>query len=155
MLSRMTYSTQGFRDAWDDLRNDKAWYDRGEKGWVKLLPEGRAVIANLPCCTRLHAMDVVELELRKSERELPVCGRVLWRGYERKLLLRYPTEMPQEPYVRLVNAFDDALLSYEGLVPGLSGLCCHLDSDPLQILEHVGLDITGITLEPWSEEASA
>jgi hypothetical protein len=153
-MATMQYSLKKLWLGWDDLHEEKIFYSPNERGFAKLLPEGRAVIANIPMVDHLHVMDVVELMMSKHEGP-PSAGRIIWRGYERKLLLQYPESGGDELYASLVKALQDAGLAAEGLTSYALGLCCHMDSDPLSIIEKAGISLEGLQLVNWTVEALA
>jgi hypothetical protein len=134
-------------------------YGKGETGWAIDLGDDRAVIANTPFEPRLCYKDVVEKDPPSDCSCCPTAGKVLWRYYARKTVVKYPApdkETAKVNFNEISKACKDAGLGIEGYVEGHCGVNHHEDTDLIAIFEKAGIDLMGIALgTDWQNDDSA
>jgi hypothetical protein len=144
------YSIEWLRDQFDDDRLISIRYGEGETGWALDLGNGRACIANSPVEDGLHYMDVVELG-PPGWCSRPTIKRVIWRAYEHRTAVRYPSDTKDEAkcwYKQLFHACCDNELAIEGYISGLCMVSHHEDTDLEAVFRDAGIDVDQLSLEP-------
>jgi len=139
----------------EDLPNIKIRYAKNETGWAVALGDGRAIINNIPYAPSLRFMDVVELEPACPPDPFQSVGKVIWRGFAKLTLIRYPApseDVADSYWGRIRAACKAAGLAVEGYTPGWCAVNHHADTDLKQILQDADIDID--QLEFRSSEGS-
>lgn len=138
------YDVEKLRGLWEELPDIRVRFSGDETGWGKDLGNGRAVIANIPLADGLCFMDVVELNKRPGESAY--IKRVVWRAYEKKTGITYPTsgkpEIDNARWGKIYRAFSAVGCEAESYAEGMIAVCHHESTDLLGVLKDAGIDTT-------------
>jgi hypothetical protein len=127
----------------------KVRFAKGETGWGRQLEPGRVMIANIPLTDRLNIDDLVEVDTTPKTGPLEIA-RVLKRTFECKTAIEYPTPH-LDNYAKLLDAWNDAGIKCEGMLPGLAIVAHHENQDPVRVATDAGVTVTLHEAQPELE----
>lgn len=138
---------------------ERALYGDGESGWVVDLGNGTAIIMNNG--DEFRCLDIVELK-PGPEGEIPRVGKLIYRKYARKALIRYWDDNGFYKFCNIIRIVGGIPEGLTGPIPphpenskphpGFIAVVCDDCIDPVKIAEGIGIPQTntwpdGLVLE--------
>jgi hypothetical protein len=138
----MQMTVAEIRKEWEDWKSVRVYFDEGESGWAKLMPDGKhCVIANIPLGGPFALMDIVEF---RGPSKMP--GGIIQKTFSHVAGLDYrgagDKDAMREAWTKIKDAMEGQETHWcpvEGYLLGMCGVSYTDNEDLQKILDDAGL----------------